>query len=129
MVHRLAREAQERHPRVRFIGLTEPEVTTPLPGDAYGGDHAATYETSIAFALNPEWVRLDRLTAGREPAQTTLPSTPRKNASTHDPTHPLYAIYGQDPRQFASTEIGAQLVEEIVSRLTALVTASYTTPG
>jgi creatinine amidohydrolase len=117
MVHRLAREAQERHPRVRFIGLTEPEVTTPLPGDAYGGDHAATYETSIAFALNPEWVRLDRLTAGREPAQTTLPSTPRKNASTHDPTHPLYAIYGQDPRTAASRELGEKLVAEIVLRL------------
>ena len=28
MVHRLAREAQTRHPQVRFIGLTEPEVTT-----------------------------------------------------------------------------------------------------
>ena len=53
MVHRLAQEAQKRHPHVRFIGLTEPEVTTPEPGDAYGGDHAAKYETSIALALNP----------------------------------------------------------------------------
>ena len=48
MVHRLAQEAQKRHPQVRFIGLTEPEITTPQPGDAYGGDHAAKYETSIA---------------------------------------------------------------------------------
>jgi hypothetical protein len=40
MVHRLARQAQGRHPHVRFIGFTEPEVTTPQAGDAYGGDHA-----------------------------------------------------------------------------------------
>ena len=32
MVHRLAQEAQRRHPDVRFIGLTEPEITTPAAG-------------------------------------------------------------------------------------------------
>ena len=124
MVHRLATEAQSRHPRVRFIGLTEPEVTTPEPGDAYGGDHAAKYETSIALALRPEWVHLDRLTAGRDPAHVTLPDTPRKDASTHDPTHPLYAIHGQDPRTTASQQLGEKLVAEIVSRLAAQVDAA-----
>lgn len=69
------------------------------------------------MALNPDWVHLDRLTAGRDPAQTTLPATPRKNAPTHDPTQPLYAIYGQDPRTAASKELGDTLVAEIVSRL------------
>jgi creatinine amidohydrolase len=121
MVHRLAREAQGHHPHVRFIGLTEPEVTTPQSGDAYGGDHAAKYETSIALALNPDWVRLDQLTAGREPARVTLSDTPRKDAATHDPTHPLYAIYGQDPRTTASRELGEKLVAEIVSRLAGQV--------
>jgi creatinine amidohydrolase len=117
MVHRLAAEAQKRHPRVRFIGLTEPEITTPQPGDSYGGDHAAKYETSIALALNPDWVRLGQLTAGRDPNRVTLPDTPRNKASTHDPAHPLYAIHGQDPREKASKELGAKLVGEIVSRL------------
>jgi penicillin amidase len=121
MVHRLAREARGRHPRVRFIGLTEPEITTPQPGDAYGGDHAAKYETSIALALNPDWVRLDQLTPGREPTRVTLPDTPRKEAATHDPTHPLYAIHGQDPRITASKELGEKLVAEIVSRLAGQV--------
>jgi creatinine amidohydrolase/Fe(II)-dependent formamide hydrolase-like protein len=121
MVHRLAREAQSRHPQVRFLGLTEPEITTPLPGDSYGGDHAAKYETSIALALNPKWVHLDRLTAGRDPARVTLKETPRGTASTHDPTHPLYAIYGQDPRTAASKELGEKLVAEIVSRLAGQV--------
>jgi creatinine amidohydrolase len=122
MVQRLAKEAQSRHPGVRFIGLTEPEVTTPEPGDAYGGDHAAKYETSIALALNPAWVQLDRLTPGRAAEQVALPDTPRKDASTHDPTHPLYAIHGQDPRERASRELGEKLVHEIVTRLAEKVT-------
>jgi creatinine amidohydrolase len=122
MVHRLAKEAQSRHSGVRFIGLTEPEVTTPEPGDAYGGDHAAKYETSLALALEPAWVQLDRLTPGRAAEQVTLPDTPRKDASTHDPIHPLYAIHGQDPRQKASQELGEKLVQEIVTRLAEKVT-------
>jgi len=121
MVHRLAQEAQARHPRVRFIGLTEPEVTTPEPGDAYGGDHAAKYETSMAMALNPAWVHLDRLTPDHDPAQAALPDTPRGEASTHNPAHPLYAIHGQDPRTRASRELGEKLVAEIVSRLATKV--------
>ncbi len=124
MAHRLAQEAQQRHPQTRFIGLTEPEVTTPQQGDAYGGDHAAKYETSIALALNPDWVRRDRLTPGRDPARVTLPETPRGEASTHDPAHPLYAIYGQDPRTTASKELGDKLVAEIVSRLADQVNAA-----
>jgi len=123
MVHRLAAEAQKRHPRVRFIGLTEPEITTPQPGDAYGGDHAANYETSIALALNPGWVHLGQLTAGRDPDRVTLPGTPRNEAATHNPAHPLYAIHGQDPRTTASRDLGEKLVGEIVSRLAERVEA------
>ncbi len=127
MVHALAAEAAARRPNARFIGLTEPEVTTPLPGDPYGGDHAAKYETSIALALNPDWVRLDYLQPGHDPERVTLPDTPRSSASTHDPAHPLYAIYGQDPRQHASREAGEKLVGEIVSRLAAQVDAALST--
>jgi creatinine amidohydrolase len=117
MVRRLAREAQQRHPQVRFIGLCEPDVTTPHGGDTFPGDHAAKYETSIAWALHPEWVRLDRLTPGRDVEQVTLPRTPRQDIPVFDPTHPLYAIGGQDPRTAASRELGEKLVQEIVSRL------------
>jgi len=121
MVHRLAKEAHERHPDVVFIGLTEPEITTPMPGDAYGGDHAAKYETSIGMALRPEWVQMDRFQADRDVSHVTLPDTPRGSASTHDPAHPLYAIHGQDPRSTASPELGDRLVEEIVTRLAGMV--------
>jgi creatinine amidohydrolase len=121
MVHDLAREAGQRSPDVRFIGLTEPEITTPVPGDAYPGDHAAQYETSIAWALEPEWVQLERLIShGPEAA---LPDTPVDSTPMRDPLHPLFAIYGKDPRQYASRELGERLVNEIVDRLAKMVTA------
>jgi creatinine amidohydrolase len=122
MAHALAEEAQARHPAARFIGLTEPEITTPLPGDRSPGDHAAKYETSIAMALDPGWVRLDRLTPGRDAARVTTPETPRHEGSQWEPEHPLYAIWGEDPRATASAEIGRQLVAEIVARLSRRVT-------
>jgi creatinine amidohydrolase len=127
MVHRLANEAQARHPGVKFIGLTEPEITTAEPGDRAAGDHAAKYETSIALALNPAWVRMDRLTEGRDPAKVVLPDTPTKEGTPYDPNHPLYAIHGQDPRTTASRQLGQRLVEEIVRRLTEQVEAALAT--
>lgn len=124
MVHALAEEAATRHEGVTFLGLTEPEISTPMPGDRGAGDHAAKYETSIALALQPDWVRLDRLTPGRDPEQVTLPETPRdREGSQWDPTHRLYAIWGKDPGEHASREIGDQLVAEIVERLAAQVEA------
>lgn len=117
MVHRLTGEAQARHPKVRFIGLAEADVTTAEPGDSAPGDHAGKYETSIAMALNPAWARIDMLTPGRDPAKVTLPGTPRKDAPMQDPREPLYAIYAEAPPATASKELGEKLVNEIVSRL------------
>jgi creatinine amidohydrolase/Fe(II)-dependent formamide hydrolase-like protein len=121
MVHRLASEAGQRHPGVKFIGLAEREVTTPQPGDRGSGDHAAKYETSIAMAIKPDWVRMDLLTENHDPAGTTLATTPKRDAPSHDPRHPLYAVYGKDPRTEASPELGEKIVAEIVSRLAAKI--------
>jgi creatinine amidohydrolase len=121
MVHRLASEAGQRHPGVKFIGLAEREVTTPQPGDRGSGDHAAKYETSIAMAIKPAWVRMDLLTEDHDPDVTTLATTPKRDAPSHDPRHPLYAVYGKDPRTEASPELGEKIIAEIVSRLAAKV--------
>lgn len=126
MVHNLAQEAQSRFPDVRFIGLPEYEITTPFPGDARGGDHAAKYETSIAMALNPNWVTMDRLTAGRDPSKVTLPETRRDSSPIRDPDNPLYAIGGQDPRITASKKNGEIIVNEVISRLSKMVEQSLT---
>jgi creatinine amidohydrolase len=117
MVHSLAEEAAGRHPGTRFIGLPEAEIMTALPGDDYPGDHAAKYETSVALALAPEWVRLERLTPGRDPALVTLPDTLRRDGRPYDPSDALYAIWGDDPRITASAAVGQRLVKEITGRL------------
>jgi creatinine amidohydrolase len=126
MVHSLAKEAAGRHLGTRFIGLTEAEIMTALPGDDHPGDHAAKYETSVALALAPEWVRLERLTPGRDPALVTLPDTPRRDGRPYDPTDPLYAIWGDDPLATATLEVGQALVEEITRRLVELVRRAET---
>ncbi|HSV74290.1 MAG TPA: creatininase family protein [Chthonomonadales bacterium] len=129
MVKHLAAGAQQANPSTRFFGLTEPEITTPLPGDTFGGDHAAKYETSIALALNRRWVRMDRLTDGRDAARHALPESPRGDHGPFEPARALYAIWGQDPRVHASVETGRRLVAEIVGRLTALVESALSTPA
>lgn len=118
MVHRLAEEAGKRNPQTAYIGLSEAEVTTPLEGDRRSGDHAAKYETSIAMALNAEWVKMEYLTSDHDPDEVTLADTPRNERSSYNPKDPLYAIYGQDPREHASKAAGEAVVEEIVARLT-----------
>lgn len=124
MVHALAKEANERHEGTHFIGVSDPEVTTPLPGDTRRGDHAAKYETSIAMAINPEWVKMDQLTPDRAPEVEALSDTPRDERSTHDPTHPLYAIHGEDPRVHASAENGRKIIASIVGELSKRVEAA-----
>lgn len=61
------------------------------------------------------------VTQGRDASQVTLPETPRKEGTQYDPTHPLYAIWGQDPRQHASRDIGNRVVNEIVNRVAQMV--------
>ena len=121
MAHRLAEEASERNAGTKYIGLSMPEVSTPLPGDTQRGDHAAKYETSIAMALNPAWVKMENLTTDHDPELVTTPDTPRGERQSHDPTNPLYAIYGDDPRTTASAENGKLLVSGIVRQLSSKV--------
>jgi creatinine amidohydrolase len=65
-----------------------------------GGDHAAKWETSILWYVRPELVDIYRL-----PRNTTLP---------------LEGIYGEDPRVFASRDLGKKAVQAISIDLAAL---------
>lgn len=127
LVRAIAAEAAARHAATSFIGLTEPDITTPVAGDRHPGDHAAKYETSIALALSPEWVDLVRLVPGRAPAQAALDVTPRLEGRQYEPADPLYAIWGEDPRTAASVELGASLVSEITDRLVERVRSALAT--
>jgi len=117
LVRAIAQECSKRYTEAAFWGLTDPDLTTPLPGDTQRGDHAAKYETSIALYLRPEWVRLSNLTAGRDDRAATLPETPRGEGRQYVPEDPLYAVWGDDPATTASAENGRIIVEEVLEKL------------
>jgi creatinine amidohydrolase len=62
-------------------------------------DHAALFETTLLAALWPDRVQIDLL-----PPLATAPSIDlggnAMGPQRHDPTHPLYGIFGPDPRRF-----------------------------
>jgi creatinine amidohydrolase len=65
----------------------------------FTSDHAAKWETSILWALRPELVDVYRL--------------PR------DPQVPLEGVYGEDPRVYASRELGFAAIRAIARDLAA----------
>ncbi len=62
-------------------------------------DHAGIFETTLLHSFWPELVHVHRL-----PSQTEHPGTDPDGdpmgLHRHDPTHPLWGIFGPDPRTF-----------------------------
>jgi creatinine amidohydrolase len=98
MVRRAAEAHMAQPGSAKVIALPEYEA---FPSDPRRGDHAAQWETSILWHLRPELVEMVRLTDGRE--------------------DPLYGIFGKDPREHASAELGRETVEGIIEGLAAMV--------
>jgi len=75
-------------------------------------DHAALFETTLLGALWPDRVQLDRL-----PPLATAPSIDpggdTMGPQRHDPAHPLYGIFGPDPRRYDASR-SAALLEAMV---------------
>jgi creatinine amidohydrolase len=78
-------------------------------------DHAGVFETSLLSALWP-----DRVHLGELPPLAQVPSPDPdgdvRGPHRHDPNHPLYGVFGPDPRTFDPTQAG-RLLDEIVSWL------------
>ncbi len=98
MVRRAAEAHTAQPGSAKVFALPEFEA---FPSEPRRGDHAAQWETSILWHLRPELVEIARLTDGRD--------------------DPLYGIYGNDPREHASAELGRETVEGILAGLTAMV--------
>ncbi len=81
-------------------------VIAPMPEyevayeKGYRGDHAAKWETSILWALRPELVDMSRLSKNLE--------------------EPLEGVGGEDPRVHASKQLGEEVVNHMVERLSEL---------
>jgi creatinine amidohydrolase len=89
-----------------------------IEGLSIGPDHAALFETTLLAALHRELVQLNRL-----PSLEARPLHPDENPFgevRHDPDHPLYGIFGPDPRHFKE-EDAAPLLNGSVNWLVAQV--------
>lgn len=102
-------------PNMKVLGLSDYMVPNP----PYHPDHAATFETSILHAMDPGLVHLENL-----PDINTAPANdPDGNTwgkHRHNTDHPLYGIFGEDPRTM-SPEKGEELLQKAVNWLAETV--------
>jgi len=98
MVRRAAAAHRAERGAAHVIALPEYEA---FPSDPRRGDHAAKWETSILWYLRPDLVDVSRLSDGRP--------------------DPLCGIFGEDPREQASVELGAETVQGILDGLAQMV--------
>jgi len=67
-----------------------------VEGLPIGPDHAGVFETTMLYALRPDRVDLGQLAA----FDLDHPSNDDFEESRHDPSHPLWGVFGPDPRRF-----------------------------
>jgi len=97
-----------------YLGYTDLDLYKPLPGDRIGEDHAGKYETSLALAMNEEWVKMHYMN------RRTDDSAADEKGVVHNPRSPRYAIYGgSDPRREASRALGEKLLKQMVTGIVA----------
>lgn len=86
-----------------------------MAGTSVEPDHAGPFETSLLSALRPELVHLEAL----PPLETTPSPDPdgdTRGQHRHDPTHPLYGVFGGDPRTI-ETRRAHELLDEVAGWL------------
>lgn len=97
-------------PSFRVDALAPSLATDSLP---IPGDHAARFETALMLGLAPEHVFLNRL-----PSVEVAPDVPETRMT--DVNHPLYGVYGPDPRTMPDTlpaELSEAMLKWMVTRV------------
>jgi creatinine amidohydrolase len=85
-------------------------------------DHAGVFETSLLAAMWPGLPQIDRLPSpGGSPAVD--PGGDSRGAHRHDPSHPLWGIFGPDPRRYQPDD-AQELLEVMVSWLAGAANSS-----
>lgn len=87
-----------------------------IPGLHFAPDHAGLYETTLLYGLHPNLVHEERLPEKQnDAAESDLYGVQR-----HETGHPLWGIFGPDPRGFDRSE-AAPLVDAVVAHLATLM--------
>lgn len=95
-----------------------------INGNAAAGiapDHAGMFESSLLQAMSPELVQLDRLPSLAD-APADDPGGDPAGPHRHRVDHPLYGVFGPDPRHL-DTSTANRLLEEMVHWMTNSVEA------
>ncbi len=97
------------------------------PASPVEPDHAGIFETSLLAAMWPDRVHLDRLPSLTD-APACDPAGDTRGAHRHQSDHPLWGVFGPDPRGY---DLGAaqQLLEAQVSWLAAAADRSLKDPA
>ncbi len=101
-VKKAARTISKKHADCFALGIAEQCL---VPDLGYFGDHAAKWETSMMLAMNPDFVDLERLPSGLSYPERTI----------------RHGVWGIDPKEHASKEIGEKVLNEIVKKLSQAV--------
>jgi creatinine amidohydrolase len=86
-----------------------------IPGTDFAPDHAGLFETTLLYGLHPDLVQEDRLPQKQDGEAEVDPF----GAQRHAPDHPLWGIFGPDPRGFDGAK-AQLLVDAIVAHLVRL---------
>jgi creatinine amidohydrolase len=90
-----------------------------IEAPGFSPDHAGLFETTLLYALHPALVQLDRL-----PSLAEKPlATDDWSGNRHDPDHPIWGVFGPDPRGFDPHKAQG-LLDAIVAGLIAHAQAS-----
>ena len=109
MIDRLAEECNAGQAGMKVFAT----AVNRIEGLSLPPDHAAIFETTLLAALWPHLVRLDRLASLKD-----APLAPGDDwaQERHDPAHPIWGVFGPDPRNFDS-RAAAPLLEASVTWL------------
>ncbi|MGB8819311.1 MAG: creatininase family protein [Rhizobiaceae bacterium] len=112
MIDRLAADWSAANSAMHVVA----SAVNRIPGLDLAPDHAGLFETTLLYGLHPELVAENRLPQKKSGETEADPY----GAQRHEPRHPLWGIFGPDPRGFDKTK-AQPLVEAIIGHLVGLM--------
>jgi creatinine amidohydrolase len=114
MIDRIAENWNRRDAELNVLAT----AVNRIEGLEFAPDHAGIFETTLLAALRPDLVQLERL---KSLSEAPLASDEKDfSDARHDPGHPIWGVFGPDPRRF-KPEQAKPLLDACVNWLVAKV--------
>lgn len=120
MIQRIEEEWNEAGSTMRVIARA---VNIPLGPGLPVPDHAGVFESALLSNFAPELVHIDRLPPIEE-APSPDPGGDESGPHRHDPQHPLWGVFGADPRRLDSGQ-NLRLLDALVNSIVADVNKAF----